>query len=32
MGVNETINGKPVTDEQIQVWADEAGLDTTMPR
>ncbi len=24
MGVNETINGKPVTDEQIQVWADEA--------
>ncbi len=24
MGITETINGKPVTDEQIQAWADEA--------
>lgn len=24
MGINETINGKPVSDEQIQTWADEA--------
>lgn len=24
MGISETINGKPVTKEQIQAWADEA--------
>ncbi len=24
MSINETINGKPVTEEQIQAWTDEA--------